>query len=379
VRRAELWALDEGVTFLNHGSYGACPRPVLEQQAALRARLEAQPVRFFARDLEGLLDQARRALAAFVGARAQDLAPVRNATTAVNAVLRSLPLQPGDEVLLTSHGYNACANAVRAVCQRTGAVGVMAQVPFPLLAPEEVVAAVLARVTSRTRVALLDAVTSPTALVWPIAELVRTLESRGVPVLVDGAHAPGMVPLDLEALGASFFTGNLHKWVCAPKGAAFLHVRADRQALVRPAVVSHGANSQRLDRSRFHLEFDWTGTDDPTAFLCAPRALEVLGSLRPGGWPELMAENRLRALAARTLLESRLGVPSLAPASMVGAMVAVPLPQSAEGLQDRLLFEHDIEVPVIRFGPLWLVRVSLQAHVREGDVERLAEALGEAL
>jgi isopenicillin-N epimerase len=184
-----------------------------------------------------------------------------------------------------------------------------------------------------------------------------------------------MVPLDLQRLGASYFTGNLHKWVCAPKGAAFLHVREDRRAQVRPAVISHGANSPRRDRSRFQLEFDWTGTGDPTPFLAAPAALEVVGGLHAGGWPGLMAANRDRALAARRLLEERLGVDPVAPASMVGAMAAVRWPAAAEGLQDRLLFEHRIEVPIIPFGPLWLVRVSLQDHVREGDVERLGAVL----
>ena len=374
-QRAERWALEPDTTFLNHGSYGACPRAVLARQAELRERLEAQPVRFLARELEGLLDEARLPLARFLGARPRDLVPVRNATTAVSSVLGSLALAPGDEVLVTSHGYHACENAVRAVCARAGAALVVAEVPLPIGDPEEVLEAVLARISPRTRLALVDAVTSPTALVFPLEALVGRLEARGVPVLVDGAHAPGMVPLDLEALQASYFTGNLHKWVCAPKGAAFLHVRADRQERVHPAVTSHGADADRRDRSRFLSEFDWTGTDDPTPFLSVPTALEVMAALHPDGWPGLMAENRARALDARALLEARLGVPPLAPPTMVGAMAAVQLPYDGEGLQDRLFREHAVEVPVLRFGPRWLVRVSLQQHVREGDVARLAQLL----
>jgi isopenicillin-N epimerase len=370
VRRDEFWALTDEVRFLNHGSFGACPRAVLARQQALRDQLEAEPVRFMTRELEPLHDQARQSLATFVGANASDVVAVTNATTAVNAVVRSLRFEPGDELLTTSHGYNACANVLRAVADATGAKVVVASVPMPLEHPEQVTRAVLDAVTPRTRLALVDFVTSPTALIFPVHELVLALEGRGVMVLIDGAHAPGMVPLELNALGASFFTGNLHKWVCAPKGAAFLHVRADRQALVRPAVISHGANSARTDRSRFQLEFDWVGTTDPTPFLCVPKALEVLAP-----WPELMAQNHREALAARELLERALESPSLAPASMVGAMAAVQLGGDQTGLQDWLFHQARIEVPIIPFAGRWLVRVSSQRHVRPGDVEALAAAL----
>ncbi len=370
MRRDEFWALTEDVRFLNHGSFGACPRAVLARQAELREQLEAEPVRFMTRELEGLHDQARRVLARFVGAKAEDLVAVANATTAVNAVVRSLRFEPGDELLTTSHGYNACANVLRAVAQATGATVVVAPVPLPLQDPAQVTEAVMRAVTPRTRLALVDHVTSPTALIFPVRELVAALEARGVMVLVDGAHAPGMVPLALDALGASFFTGNLHKWVCAPKGAAFLQVRADRQALIRPAVISHGANSPRTDRSRFQLEFDWVGTTDPTPFLCVPKALEVLAP-----WPELMAQNHTEALEARAVLEHALGSPSLAPPSMIGAMAAVQLGGDQRALQDWLFTEHHIEVPIISFEGRWLVRFSSQRHVRPGDLEALVAAL----
>lgn len=385
------FALEPGLTFLNHGSFGACPTAVLEHQTVLRRRLEAEPVRFLMRELEPLQDAAREALGRFVGARPDDLAFVTNATTAVNTVLRSLSFAPGDELLTTTHGYNACTNALRYVAERSGATVVQAAVPFPLARPEDAAAAVRAAVTPRTRVALLDHVTSPTGLVLPVAELTRELEARGVMVMLDGAHAPGMLDLDLTALGASFATGNLHKWVCAPKGAGFLHVRADRQPLVRPLVISHGANSPRTDRSRFRLEFDWLGTGDPTPWLCVPKALEVVGALEPGGWPEVRAKNRALAIEARRLLLRALGTAAPAPESMLGSMAAVILPSAATGpgalpgtnlidpVQDRLFREHRIEVPVFTFGPHRCLRISAQRYNTLADFERLAAALPRAL
>jgi isopenicillin-N epimerase len=388
---ARFWTLDPAVTFLNHGSFGACPRPVLEAQQRLRDRLERQPVAFLGRDLEGLLDGARRELAGFLVADAEGLAFVPNATTAVNAVLRWVPLVPGDEVLVTDHAYNACRNALDVAAASARAKVVVVAVPFPVRSAEEVVATVLARVTRRTRLALLDHVTSPTGLVLPIERLVRELAARGVDALVDGAHAPGMVPLDLGALGAAYYAGNCHKWLCAPKGAGFLHVRRDRRDGVRPVVISHGANSPRTDRSRFLLEFDWTGSDDPTPYLCVPEAIRYLGGLLPGGWPALMAANRGLALEARTILCSALRVAPPCPEEMIGSLATVPLPDGSgtpsrspfyqDPLQDALLERFGIEVPIVPWPapPKRLVRVSCQAYNTRADFERLATALDELL
>jgi len=384
---AQHWTLDPRIDFLNHGSFGACPKPVLEAQTELRARMERQPLQFLARDLEGLLDEARGDLARFIGADPDDLAFVPNATSGVNTVIRSLELEPGDELLTTDHAYNACRNALRWQ-ERRGAKVVVAAVPWPIAGPSQVVDAVLGAVTARTRLALLDHVTSPTGIIFPVEEIVGRLQERGIDSLIDGAHAPGMMPLDLRGIGAAYFTGNCHKWLCAPKGAAFLYVRRDRQQRIRPLTISHGANAARTERSRFRLEFDWTGTDDPTPFLCIPHALRFLGSLFPGGWPDLIERNHALAVRGRKLLCEALRVEAPAPEEMLGSLASVPLPDAkgkmplARGvfwhpLQRALLERHDIEVPVMPFPalPRQLIRISAQAYNSEDQFARLATAL----
>jgi isopenicillin-N epimerase len=380
------WLLDPEIRFLNHGSFGACPRVVLELQSELRARLEREPVYFFMRQLEGLLDAAREEVAAFVGARPEDMGFVRNATTGVNAVLRSLDLRPGDEIVVTSHGYNACTNVARHVAERAGAEVVVATLPFPLASEDEVVEAVLAATTARTRLALLDHVTSPTGLVLPVARLVKALDERGIDTLVDGAHAPGMLDLDVSRIGAAWYTANFHKHTCAPKGAAMLWAREDKQADLHPAVISHGYNSRRK-RKRWLEEMDWQGTDDPTPWLCVPEALRLVGSLVDGGWPAVRAKNHALALRAREILCEALDVPGPVPASMIGTLAAVPLwdaeappPSSAlelDPLQVALFEEDRIEVPL----PAWpkppqrLVRISAHLYNEEAEYHALAEAL----
>jgi len=380
------WSLDPEVTFLNHGSFGACPTRVLEEQSRLRARLEANPVRFLHRELPDLADAARSALGDFLDANPDDLAFLDNATTGVNTVLRSLRFAPGDELLTTDHEYNASRNALDFVAQEWGVTVVVARLPWPLPSPQAVVDAVLAHVTERTRLFLVDHVTSQTGLVMPVASLVRTLRARGVETLVDGAHGPGQVPVSLHALGAAYYTGNCHKWLCAPKGAAFLHVRRDLQAVIRPLVISHGYNSRREDRSRFRLDFDWMGTRDPTPLLCIPTALATVGGLVPGGWPEVLARNHALALEARTLLHRQLGGAPRCPEDMVGAMATValppgfpeePSPLGMDPLQERLMLEHRIEVPIMPWprAPQRHVRVSAQLYNSHVEYQRLAEAL----
>lgn len=369
------WSLDPAITFLNHGSFGATPRVVLEKQNEYRAQMEREPVRFFVRELEPLLDDARLTLAQFVHADPDGLVFVPNATAGVNAVLRSLDLDKFDELLITSHEYNAVRNVVEYVAGIAGARVVVADIPFPITSPEAVVEQVLENVSSRTRLLIIDHVTSQTALILPVQRIVAEMQARGIDTLVDGAHAAGFLPLDVRAVGAAYYTGNLHKWVCAPKGAAFLHVRENRRASIRPIAISHGANSTRADRSRFRIEFDWTGTFDPSAWLAVPEALRTMASLVEGGWPEVIRRNRELALRARDLLCNTLGLDKPAPDEMLGSMVSLILPDGdRETLQDRLLFEHGIEVPIMPW-PGRVMRISAQLYNSIADYEKLAAAL----
>ncbi len=394
---ASPWRLAPGLTFLNHGSFGACPVPVLDAQATLREAMEANPVRFLARELDDRLAAARATIAAFLGADPEGLVFVSNATAGVSTVLRSLDLAPGDELLTTDQEYNASLVALGAVAGRAGARVVVARLGLPIEGPDQVVERVLAGVTPRTRLALISHITSPTGLVLPIERLVRELDSRGVDTLVDAAHAPGMLPVDLRKQGAAYWTGNGHKWCCAPKGAAVLYAREDRRAELAPLAYSHGWADPRPDRPVAWKRFDWTGTVDPTAFLCLAEAITFMGTLHPDGWPGLQAENRAKAVAGRRRLLAALGTTPLAPESMLGALAAVELPglarddAAAAALQAALFDDHAIEVPVLgwpapaaRAAPdappdRVLLRISAQRYVEPEDVERLVEALGEML
>ncbi|BAZ22937.1 isopenicillin-N epimerase [Kalymmatonema gypsitolerans NIES-4073] len=381
---SNLWLLDPGVTFLNHGSYGACPKAVLEAQQHLRAQLEQEPLRFFVKEWEPLLDEARHKLAAFISADANELVFVPNTTTGVNSILRSLIFDAEDELLTTSHGYNACRNALDFVASRTGVRVVVAEIPFPIDSPQQVVTAVMEQVSPKTRLALLDHVTSDTGLIFPIQQLVQELQAREVDTLVDGAHAPGMIPLNLQEINATYYVGNCHKWLCAPKGSAFLQVRRDKQPAIRPLTISHGANSPRTDKSRFQLEFDWTGTDDPTAYLCVPEAIHYMGGLLPGGWMKLMQRNHQLVFQARQLLCETLRTVPPCPEEMIGSMAVVPMPTALENrnfisVRDELFDRFNIQVQVVSWqkNPRLLVRISAQIYNTIQQYEYLARALME--
>ena len=416
------WQHDPSVCFLNHGSFGACPTRVLQQQVRLRNRMEAEPIRFFVEDAWGLLDRARGALGAFVGADASDIAPIANATYGVATVLhhlaRSRVIGPGDEIVANDHEYPACLNNLRDVCAMVGASAVVAEIPFPISGPDEAYDAIMARVTPKTKAALISHVTSSSGLVLPIERMVRDLEARGVRVIVDGAHAIGMVPgLDLNRLGASYYTSNCHKWLCTPKGCAFLWVRRDRQAGdrggFRPLVLSNNAEKPRAGRPQFLTEFDFIGTNDITAFLAIPEAIEFMGGVMPGpdggsgsgggggvggeggGWPAVFDHNRSLTLRGRDAICGVLGVKPPAPDVMIGNLATIILPRHEEArmerlaarpsvyhdaLQDALMERWRIQVPIWNVASRHrTVRISAQVYNAIGQYEYLAHALAEEL
>lgn len=385
MKTRDPWLLDDTVVYLNHGSFGGCPRPVLEEQTRLRNELERRPIEWLApeRSLIPKLDEARRALCDLVGGQPEDIAFVGNATTAVNSVLRSANWTAGDEIVFTDHGYNACNNVVRYIGEQQGIVPVVAKLPFPIAHPDEALEAILSTFTDRTRLLLVDHVTSPTALILPIKRLVQACHERGVRIFVDGAHVPGMLPLDLDALGADYYTGNCHKWLCAPKGCAFLHVRRELQEEVRPLVISHGHNTPRPGRSRFQREFDWPGTYDPTPYLSLPFAIDWLAAQDVDGVPGVMARNHRMALAGRDLVCAAIGAEAPAPDEMIGCMASIALPTGGSPLKGldplhvRLHEHHGIEIPIVHWpqaGQRW-IRLSAQLHNDEADYEALVAAL----
>lgn len=393
---AAHWDLDPKTVFLNHGSFGATPRVVLEKQNKLRALMEHEPVRFFIELRHGLLDRANAFVASMLNADVEGLVHVPNATAGVNTVLRSLEFSPGDELLTSTHEYNACNNTLEWAAQRSGARVVYASPAFPGTTAEKVVESIVSAITPRTRLVLVSHVTSPTGLIFPVEAIVRACEARGVDVLIDGAHAPGMVPIDLARLKPAYYAGNFHKWVCAPKGAAFLWAREDNRERLRPLSISHGANENlHAGKSRLRAEFDYTGTNDDSAYLCVETAAGFLAGLIEGGLAGLVARNHAMTLEARDVLCNALQVEPPAPDDMLGSMAAVPLPNpkpgkfrsSARGyhdaLQDALIERHALQVPIVPFPPgptgapgsQRFVRVSMQAYNTIEQVEYLGECL----
>ena len=384
------------MTFVNHGSFGACPLPILAHQRALIDELEAEPVAFLDTTIEARIDEARHAVARFLNADPDGLVFVQNATSGVSTVLRSLELAPGDELLTTNHEYNATLNGLAEIARRAGARVVTIQLPLEITSDDEVLEAFRAALTPRTRLALVSHITSPTATVLPIERIVRELDLRGVDSLVDAAHAPGQVPVDIEALGAAYWTGNGHKWLCGPKGSGVLHVRADRRDRIRPLVISHGWNDPRAERPRLWKEFDWTGTPDPTPFLTLPAAISTMRGFHPQGWPGIMAANHELVIEGRTLIADALGTTPLIPEAMHGSMAIIPLPMTltddaARALKLALTVEDRIEVPIAPFpvpaaradpsdspGGL-VVRISAQRYNEIDDYARLADALARRL
>ena len=352
---APHWDLDPELVFLNHGSFGATPRAVMEEQRKWQRQMERNPVGFMEDELPAMLDRARVAVGHHLRCDPDDLALIENATSGVNGVLRSLRFAPGDELLVPDHAYKACRNVLDYVASRSNARVVTVEIPFPIEGPEVVIERVLDAVTDRTALAMLDTVTSPTGLRMPFEPLIEELERRGIQVLLDAAHGIGLLDLHLDDLGASYTVTNAHKWLCAPKGCAILHVRSDRQEDLVPLIISHGRTVPLGDTSRFRHEFDWMGTRDPTAWCTLPFTIEFLGKLHPGGWTGIMSDNHQLAIRARRVIAERLGLEIPCPDSMISALATLILPDR----NDSSHLSHDDEDPLHR----WLADRGVQVPV----------------
>ncbi len=369
----DLWSLEAGAIYLNHGTVGVTPNEVMAAQWSIKQRIEAHPARFMLRELKPELRAAAARVAEILGGRGDDYVFTDNATTGVNAVLRSADLGPGDEVLVTDHTYGAVANAARHACERAGATLVAAQIPFPISDNAAAMAAVESALSERTRIAILDHVTSETGIVLPLRRLVAACHAAGAQVLVDGAHAPGTLDLDIPGCGAEWYAANLHKWLFAPRGCGILWAAESVQQSLHPAVISW-----RLGEG-FTAEFDWTGTRDPSPFLSLPAALDFLASF---GADAVREYNHDLAVAAAGMLAERFAGPQGAPPAMTAAMALAPLPgklaaglEEANALRDHLLYTHSIEVPIIAWsGRLW-ARLAAQVYCQMSDFEALADAV----
>ncbi|MEO5883548.1 MAG: aminotransferase class V-fold PLP-dependent enzyme [Caldimonas sp.] len=378
--------LEPGGSYLNHGTVGVTPLAVMRERSAILEEIERHPARYMIRELMQLgmsappeaprLRAAAGRVAGFLGARAEDLVFVDNASSGVNAVLRSIALESGDEILLTDHAYGGVARAAAFIARQRGATVTTLTLPFPPLDADSFVRAVATGITPRTRLAVLDHVSSETALVMPLAAMAAACRAAGVPVLVDGAHAPGAIALDIAGLGVDWYAANLHKWCFAPRSCGILWAAPERQAGLHPGVISWG-----ITQDDWLQEFEWTGTRDPSPWLAAPAGLDFMRDVL--GVTAMREYNHRLAWQSAQHLAERWGRRWSTPESMVGCMVTVPLPadlgpadaQTAQRLRDALLFEHRIEAPVIaRDGALW-IRLSIQVYNDESDIERLEAAV----
>jgi isopenicillin-N epimerase len=376
----DYFLLDPSVTFLNHGSFGACPKPVFEEYQRWQRELEWQPVEFLGRRYHELLAESRSALGAYINADPDDVIYTDNATTGVNIVLRSLALDPGDEVITTDHEYGACDLTWQYLHERNGVVITRVPISLPVTTAADMVDSIWSRVTDRTKVLYLSHITSFSALVFPIEELCRRSRERGIITLIDGAHATSQIPLDMQAIGADFYTGNLHKWLCAPKGAAFLYVRPEHQEYVESMIVSWGwgehpgqPNKQFLRRNQ------WQGTRDPASFLTVPAAIKFQAE---HNWPERQQQCHELVCQARRRIASLVDLPVIAPEGEGWFVQMATCPvrtKDIRALKSNLYDEMKIEIPCMDWHGKQFVRVSIQAYNTQDDVDRLLEGLGRFL
>ena len=369
--------LDPDVIFLNHGSFGATPKPVFDVYQEWQRRLERQPVLFLGREIGDLLAEARHALGDYLHTPADDLVYIPNATYGVNVVARSLDLQPGDEVLTTDHEYGACLNAWEFACQQTDAILRQQHISLPVQSFDDIVEQFWQGVTPRTKVIFLSHITSATAVTFPISAICAKAHEAGILTVVDGAHAPGQIPLDLPAIGADFYTGNCHKWLMSAKGAAFLYARPEVQHLIKPLVVSWGSppNKSQDYGSYFLDALQWTGTNDPAAYLSVPAAIEFQ---QANNWTDVQQSCHELACGFAMQLSERTGLAPLYPIhrEFFTQLILADLPPvDGQWLKQHLYDDYRIEVPITDWNGRCFVRVSVQAYNDQHDLDILYQAL----
>ena len=376
----DFFLLDPEVIFLNHGSYGACPKPVFEVYQNWQRALERQPVEFLGRRITALLADARTRLAAYLGVESDEVVYFSNPTTAINMVARSLDLHPDDEVLASDHEYGALDRTWRFICRQTGAKYIQRPIPLPITGQTDVVKTFWQGVSEHTRVMFISHITSPTALVFPVEEICQRARTAGILTIVDGAHAPGQIPLDLAAIGADLYAGACHKWLCAPKGTGFLFARRSVQSRLAPLVVSWGYESEKPSPSQFIDYHEWQGTRDLSAFLSVPAAIKFQAQ---HDWPGVRRRCHALASQTRARINTLTGLPAICPDSpeWYGQMFAALLPVGVDtdDLKARLYDEYRIEVPLHRWNNQPLIRVSIQAYNDQTDTDALLIALSELL
>jgi isopenicillin-N epimerase len=384
------WKLNEKTVFLNHGSYGATPTIVLNEQKRWQLLLEKDPVKFFEDIAPKALIESRKAIANLMNCDYEDLALIENATSGVNIILRSLKFDEGDEIIVPNHAYQACRNTIDYVAEKSGAVVVTCDIPFPIQGNQIIIDNIMKCVTENTKLAMIDTVTSPTGLLMPFEELVGLLESKGVNVLLDAAHGIGMIPLDIEKIGASYTTSNCHKWLCAPKGSAFLHVRKDLQSLIHPLTISHGMTAPLGDSTRFRHEFDWTGTRDVSAWCALPFVIDEFSKLVGMNWNEIMTHNRKLVIKGRNIICEKLSIIPPCPENMISSIATIKISSKQvsitdlyeiDPLHEKLLEDYNIQVPVWSWpNPQGrYIRISAQIYNNEDEYKYLANILEKCL
>lgn len=376
-----LFLLDPSVLFFNHGSFGATPRPVFDEYQHWQRELECQPVKFLGRDINACMASARQVLASYVGAEAQDVVYFPNPTTAANVVARSLPLLPGDEILTTDHEYGAMDRTWRFICRKTGAKYIQHPIPLPLTTREDFVDRFWHGVTERTRVIFISHITSATALIFPVEEICQRARQAGILTIIDGAHAPGQIPVNLASFDPDVYLAACHKWMMAPKGSAFLYVRRDLQPQIEPLVVSWGyEEATYVTGHPFINHHEWQGTRDMSAFLATPAAIRFRAD---HDWETISARSRAWAAGTRARIDTLTGLPSIAPdgAGWFGQFFAARLPAQTdvEKLKTQLYEESRIEIPVYRWNDQPLIRVSVQGYNTPEELDTLLIALEKLL